>query len=193
MDNKWGRSKARFPRPLFQETQIDKDTGFLNLKKTEPWLNIFTPVLTYIFRCNTDVTCLMSGTAIKAVILYVSDYITKPPLKTHIIFEAIKSIFTRNMELVNGSLPNREKARCLMSKVVNLLSAKMEMGAVMISMYLLGNPDHYTNHRFVPFYWQSFVTEAHKFWHPDESTGFTAKVALVKVRGKIIGISLVFD
>ena len=47
-----------------------------------------------------------------------------------------------------------------MTKVANLLSAKAEMGAPMISMYLLGNPDHYTGHKFVTFYWQSFVHEA---------------------------------
>ncbi|KAF8219651.1 hypothetical protein L208DRAFT_1338752 [Tricholoma matsutake] len=135
MDNKWGKCKARFPRPLFQETCIDKETGSLDLKKREPWLNTFMPLLTYIFCCNTDVTCLMSGTAIKAVIIYVSDYIAKAPLKTHVIFESIKSIFTKNMELVNGTLPSREKARRLMAKVVNLLSAKTEMGAIMISMY----------------------------------------------------------
>ncbi|KAF8237074.1 hypothetical protein L208DRAFT_1041622, partial [Tricholoma matsutake] len=76
-----------------------------------------------------------------------------------------------------------------MAKVVNLLSAKMEMGAIMISMYLLGNPDHYTNCTFIPFYWQSYVTEAHKFWH----TEYNAKVALIKLKGKIVGLSPVFD
>ncbi|KDR76761.1 hypothetical protein GALMADRAFT_51106, partial [Galerina marginata CBS 339.88] len=55
-----------------------------------------------------------------------------------------------------------------MTKVVNLLSAKAEMGAPMICMYLLGNPDHYTNYSFVPFYWQSF-------------------------KGKILGLSPVYD
>ncbi|KAF8231792.1 hypothetical protein L208DRAFT_1275349, partial [Tricholoma matsutake] len=42
------------------------------------------------------------------------------------------------------------------TKIVNYLSAKTEMGSPMICLYLLGNPDHYTNHTFVPFYWQSF-------------------------------------
>ncbi|KAF8230016.1 hypothetical protein L208DRAFT_1210725, partial [Tricholoma matsutake] len=77
--------------------------------------------------------------------------------------------------------------------VVNLLSAKTEMGAIMISMYLLGNPDHYTSHKFVPFYWQTYVSEAQKFWHPEEATSFSIKVALVKLKGKIIGLSPVFD
>ncbi|KAF8232822.1 hypothetical protein L208DRAFT_1175211, partial [Tricholoma matsutake] len=80
-----------------------------------------------------------------------------------------------------------------MAKVVNLLSAKMEMGAIMISMYLLGNPDHYTSHKFVSFYWQTYVSEAHKVWHPEEATSFSIKVALVKLKGKIIGLSPVFD
>ena len=64
----------------------------------------------YIFRCNTDVTSLSSGTAIKAVVLYVSDYITKTSLKTHTIFDAIKSVFHRNSEMIGGSLPTKEKA-----------------------------------------------------------------------------------
>ncbi|KAF8228758.1 hypothetical protein L208DRAFT_1226178, partial [Tricholoma matsutake] len=46
-----------------------------------------------------------------------------------------------------------------MTKIVNCLSAKMEMGSPMICLYLLDNPDHYTSHAFVPFYWQSFVSK----------------------------------
>ncbi|KAF8237073.1 hypothetical protein L208DRAFT_1249601 [Tricholoma matsutake] len=95
MDNKWGKCKARFPWALSNETKVDKETGSLDMKKKESWLNTFTPALTYIFCCNTDVTYLMSGTAMKSVILYVSDYITKAPLKTHVIFESIKSIFIK--------------------------------------------------------------------------------------------------
>ncbi len=30
----------------------------------------------------------------------------------------------------------------------------------MACMYLLGNPDHYTDHSFVNLYWRSFVNEA---------------------------------
>ena len=104
-------------------------------------LNTFTPIITYLFRCNTDVTSLSSGTAIKAVVIYVSDYITKSSLKTHVIFDSINSVFHKNGEMIGGTFPMKEKARHVMMKVVNLLSAKMEMGAPMICMYLLDNPD----------------------------------------------------
>ena len=159
MDNKWGKCKARFPRATFVKSVID-ETGAVILRKVEPWINTFTPVVTYLLRCNTDVTSLSSGTAIKSVTMYVSDYITKSTLKkTHVIFDTIRSVFRKNNEMMKGSLPTKEKARRFMTKVANLLSAKAEMGAPMIAMYLLGNPDHYTGHMFVPLYWQSYVQE----------------------------------
>ncbi|KAF8240183.1 hypothetical protein L208DRAFT_1201079, partial [Tricholoma matsutake] len=95
LDNIWQKCKARFPRPLFQHTKIDRVTGSLDFKKKESMLNTFTYAITYLFRCNTDVTSLHSGTAIKAVLLYISNYITKPALKTHIIFDTVRSIFQK--------------------------------------------------------------------------------------------------
>ncbi|KAK0435839.1 hypothetical protein EV421DRAFT_1657900, partial [Armillaria borealis] len=94
-DNKWGKCRGRFPRPLFETTTVESETAHVNMKKREAWINTFTPILTYLLRCNTDVTSLRSGTAIKAVLIYVSDYITKPALKTHVFFDVIKSVFQR--------------------------------------------------------------------------------------------------
>jgi hypothetical protein len=193
LENKWGKCKARFPRPTRAQTDIDPGTGALNLKKCEPWMNNITPIVTYLFRCNTDVTCLFSGTAIKGVVLYVSDYITKSSLKTHVIFDSIKAVFTKNREMIGSSLPSKEKARQLMSKVVNLLSTKMEMGAPMICMYLLGNPDHYTDHTFIPFYWQSFVSEVLRAWHTEDDNIINEKIVLIKQKGSVIGLSPVLD
>jgi hypothetical protein len=65
LDNIWGKCKARFPRPLFNQTEVDMETGNIDMKKRESWLNSFTYVVTYLFRCNTDITSLRSGTAIK--------------------------------------------------------------------------------------------------------------------------------
>ena len=82
-----------------------------------------------------------------------------------------------------------------MTKVVNLLSAKAELGAPMISMYLLGNPDHYASHKFVPFYWRQFVSEAKRAFQANDSAEVAPedKVAIIKKKGKIIGLSPVQD
>ena len=77
-DPNTGVCKARFPREIHESTGVDAETGALIMRKGEAWMNTFTPTVSYLLRCNHDVTSLMSGTAIKSVIAYVADYITKP-------------------------------------------------------------------------------------------------------------------
>lgn len=108
-NNKYKSCKAHFPRQTFTQTSVDPETGALNMKKGEAFLNTFTPVITYLMRCNTDVTSLLSGTAIKSVIAYVTDYITKSPLKTHTMFDAIQKVFDRNTEMINSDNINRKQ------------------------------------------------------------------------------------
>ncbi|PBK87469.1 hypothetical protein ARMGADRAFT_907344, partial [Armillaria gallica] len=192
-DNKYKKCKARFPRKLYESTKIDEETGSLNMKKREPWINTITPELTYIMRCNTDVTNLSSGTAIKAVVLYISNYITKTSLRTHVVFEVIRDIFAKSVDIVESHLPEKEKARRLMGKIVNLLAVKLELGAPMLSMYLLGHPDHYTDHQFVPFYWKSFVHKAQQYWSQEDDHEDHDKVLLVRQRGELKGYSPVMD
>ncbi|KAF5365901.1 hypothetical protein D9615_010738 [Tricholomella constricta] len=195
LDNDRGTCRGRFPRPLFQQTEVDPATGSLNIKKLEGWINTVSAPLTYLFRCNTDVTSLRSGTAIKGVMYYVTKYVTKTSLKTHVIFDVVRSIFHKNTEILGGSAPHQEKARSLMTKIVNLLGVKMEMGSPMICMYLLGNPDHYTSHKFQTFYWQSYVSEVLSAWPDDtgNSNRLPEKVMLIQRNGRVVGLSPVYD
>ncbi|EMD30857.1 hypothetical protein CERSUDRAFT_35342, partial [Gelatoporia subvermispora B] len=84
--------RARFPREIINETHFDKETGAIHLRKREAWINTFSNVLSYLLRCNTDVTSLLSGSAARAVIMYISDYVTKSSLKTYSIFESVRLI-----------------------------------------------------------------------------------------------------
>ena len=100
----------------------------------------------------------------KAVVAYVREYVTKPGLKTYSIFDTIQSVFDKNSELIGGTQKRREKARRLLTKIVNALTAKIEIGGPMASLYLLKNPDHYTSHTFCTFYWKSYVREVRSVW-----------------------------
>ncbi|KAF8223723.1 hypothetical protein L208DRAFT_1315459 [Tricholoma matsutake] len=102
LDNVWGKCQARFPQPTFDKTEVNKETGAINMKKHEPWINTFSYVVTYLFRCNTHITSLRSGTTIKGMLLYVSNYITKLPLKMHVVFNTIHSVFQKNPEMAGG-------------------------------------------------------------------------------------------
>jgi hypothetical protein len=90
-----GVCKSRFPRDTFEETGITED-GHINLKKLQANMNSIARVLTSFSRCNTDVTGLMSGTAVKAVISYCSDYIAKLGLKTYQAFASVFDVFDRH-------------------------------------------------------------------------------------------------
>ncbi|KAI0083773.1 hypothetical protein BDY19DRAFT_899806, partial [Irpex rosettiformis] len=164
LDNKYKTCKARFPRDVHKQTTVDSKSGALILRKGEAWLNTFTPTLTYLLRCNTDVTSLLSGTAIKSVVAYITDYITKSPLKTHIIFDAVKTIFAKNMEELAEDEDKLKKGRSVITKIVNSLTAKSEIGSPMASMYLLNHNDHYTSHKFQKFYWRPYVYEVKTDW-----------------------------
>jgi hypothetical protein len=129
--------KSRFPRDLYPKTLVDPETGALNMKKGESHMNTVSPVLTYLLRCNTDVTSLLSGTAVKAVVAYVTEYVTKPGLKTYSIFDTIRSVFDKNSELIGGDHKRQEKARTVLTQIVNALTAKVEVGGPMASLYLL--------------------------------------------------------
>ncbi|KAJ7939545.1 hypothetical protein B0H13DRAFT_1548649, partial [Mycena leptocephala] len=59
--------------------------------------------------------------------------------------------------IIGGSERDKHNARHMMRKMVNSMSAEMEIGSPMASMYLLGNPDHHASHNYVPFAWRQYV------------------------------------
>jgi hypothetical protein len=122
----------------------------------------------------------------------VSDYVTKPGLKTYSIFDTIRQVFDRNSELISGSTDRKSTARSLMIKIVNALTAKMEIGSPMACLYQYGNPDHYTDHKFVNCYWRNYVQEVQSVWGSNQSDK-PAKVVLNKNQGEYVGLSSVQD
>jgi hypothetical protein len=109
------------------------------------------------------------------------------------MFETVRNVFDKHCDILTSSLSEKEKARKLMNKIVNALSTKTEMGGPMVCMYLLGNPDHYTNHTYIPFFWYTFVLEAQKPWEKLNTSTCTEKVALVRTKSRIVGLSPVYD
>jgi hypothetical protein len=54
-------------------------------------------------------------------------------------------------------------------------TSKLEIGSPMACLYILGNPDHYTNLQFKVCWWRSYLHVARKDWQED--TGFLAPYA----------------
>ncbi|KAJ7222667.1 hypothetical protein B0H12DRAFT_1031258 [Mycena haematopus] len=165
-----GSCSARFPRELHERTEVDPSDGSIVVKKLEPMINTIMPDLTYLLRCNTNVTSLLSGTAIKAVVAYVCDYITKPSLKMYHAFDAVKAVLNRNTVAIGQSSLSPENTRRLITQMVNSLTSKHQIGSPMASMYLLGYPDHYTNLQFRVCWWRSYVAVVRLDWPEQPQT-----------------------
>lgn len=187
--------KARYPRETRQETTVDPETGYLNLRKGEAKVNTFSPALTYVLRSNTDVTSLLSGTAIKAVIAYVTDYVTKPQLQTHVLFDIVRSVLKGDPEIDGATAAERLTARQLIVKMVNALSSKSSVGAPMASTYLLELPDVYRSHVIATVYWYQFVRYVKDVWnvHDMEEDPNADKVMISNVEDSIVQVDHVQD
>ena len=68
----------------------------------------------------------------------------------------------------------------------------MEIDGPMASLYLLGNPDHYTSHKFIAVYWKNYIQEVMKEWRSEENLE-TEKVVIQKSSDKYVGFSSVHD
>ncbi|KAF8902343.1 hypothetical protein CPB84DRAFT_1678829, partial [Gymnopilus junonius] len=60
-------------------------------------------------------------------------------------------------------------------------------------MYLLGNPDHYTSHSFVPFYWLNYVSYVRQNTGDVVEDRAKNKVCIVKKCNGFVGISAVYN
>ncbi|KDR77385.1 hypothetical protein GALMADRAFT_35224, partial [Galerina marginata CBS 339.88] len=69
----------------------------------------------------------------------------------------------------------------------------MEIGSPMASLYLLGNPDHYTQHKFIKFYWRLYVRKVRDAWGDNDKEESPEKVVLDKNLGDYVGLSKVDD
>ncbi|KAJ7854011.1 hypothetical protein B0H13DRAFT_1546510, partial [Mycena leptocephala] len=115
------------------------------------------------------------------------------------MFASVYQVFDKESEMIGGDRKEREVARDLVRKMVNSMSAKMEIGSPMASMYLLGNPDHYPSHKYVTFFWRSYVQFVRAHWtdelNPveDEPEDNDERVPLGRQDGKIVATSAVDD
>ncbi|EIN07527.1 hypothetical protein PUNSTDRAFT_71472 [Punctularia strigosozonata HHB-11173 SS5] len=192
-----GSCRARFPRDIVDHTTVSPDDGSISVKHTEPYFNKTNRLLSYLFRCNTDVTSVLSGTQLRALPAYITDYVTKSSLKTHAVFESVKAVLDRRTELIQtGPIPTNS-GRSLIVKMVNSLSAKQEIGGPMVCQYLLGQPDHYTNMNFRVVFWVPYVGMVSAAWQEGatENDSPTSKDQVVVGRsdGKVVPVNRSHD
>ncbi|CAF4334893.1 unnamed protein product, partial [Rotaria sp. Silwood2] len=142
--------RLRMPRKLVPVSTIDPDTGHISMRRSDPWINNFNEYLIAACRSNMDIKFIWSGSDAKALVYYITDYVTKMSLSFHDTFSLIqKSIASlKNLWHETDKESAIEKSRKLVLRCYNTLASQQELSGVQVASHLMNWGDHYTTHRF---------------------------------------------
>ena len=138
------------------ESYFDSQTGELHLRCLDGMVNNFNATMIEAIRCNMDIKFIGSGPSAQAVLYYITDYISKSQLKSHVAFAAL--------ELAVNKLNNHDdtkdditiRAKRLLQKCAYAMISHQELSAQQVCSYLMEYGDHYTSHEFKNLYWTAF-------------------------------------
>jgi len=111
---------------------------------------------TKCIRCNMDIKFIGSGAAAKAIIYYITNYITKSQLKTHVAFAALELSVKKLGEYNPMEDELTVRAKRLLQKCAYAMISHQELSAQQVASYLMEYEDHFTSHEYCNLYWTSF-------------------------------------
>ena len=146
--------RMRMPRKLVPVSTIDPDTGSISMRRSDPMINNFNEYLIAACRSNIDIKFIWSGSDAKALVYYITDYVTKMSLSFHDTIALVQKSIT---SIMNSSHPTDqenaiEKSRKLVLRCYNTLASQQELSGVQVASYLMNWDDHYTTHKFQGLY-----------------------------------------
>ncbi|KAJ7868385.1 hypothetical protein B0H14DRAFT_2252807, partial [Mycena olivaceomarginata] len=72
------------------QSSFDPGSGEISLRCLDGLVNNFNATMSEAIRCNMDVKFIGSGASAKGILYYITDYITKSQLKTHVAFAMLE-------------------------------------------------------------------------------------------------------
>ena len=132
--------RMRIPREMFSISTIDPDSGEIRMRRSQPMINNFNLYLIGACRCNMDIKFIWSGTDVKALVYYCTNYITKTSLSFHDTFSLVQKAIETS---------DNENARKLVLRCYNSLASQQELSGTQVTTYLMDFGDHHTSHVFV--------------------------------------------
>ncbi|KAJ7200368.1 hypothetical protein GGX14DRAFT_312675, partial [Mycena pura] len=138
------------------QSSFDPETGELCLRCLDGLVNNFNSTIIEAIRCNMDIKFIGSGASAKGILYYITDYITKSQLKTHVAFSmlelAVKKLGEYNPLENNLTV----RAKKMLQKCAYAMLSQQELSAQQVASYLMDFEDHFTSHSYRNLYWTSF-------------------------------------
>ena len=141
---------------LRADSCIDPETGQINLRCLDGLVNNFNTTILEAVWCNMDISFIGSGESAKAMIYYITDYIMKSQLKTHVAYAALQLAVKKCKDVDDADDDFTTHSKHLLQKCAYAMVSHQEMSAQQVASYLMGYEDHFTSEQFNCLYWASF-------------------------------------
>ncbi|KAF8176444.1 hypothetical protein K438DRAFT_1425640, partial [Mycena galopus ATCC 62051] len=140
---------------------IDPETGEIHLRCLNGLVNNFNFTMIQALRNNMDIKFIGSGASVKGILYYITDYITKSQLKTHVAFSMVELAVKKLGEYNPYEDGPTVRAKRLLQKCAYAMLSQQELSAQRVASYLIFSDmldfeDHFTSHSYRNFYWTSF-------------------------------------
>jgi len=108
---------------------VDPVTGEITLKCLDGLVNHFNITIFEAVRCNMDIKSIGSGPAAKAILYYITDYITKSQLKTHVALATMETVVNKLKEYNPDDDDYTIQAKKLLQKCAHAMISHQELSA----------------------------------------------------------------
>lgn len=137
------------------QSSVDMETGELCLRCLNGLVNNFNETIIEAVRCNMDIKFIGSGASAKAILYYITDYITKSQLKAHVAYAALELAVKKLAvsDLDEDDKTQRAKSLRLLQKCAYAMISHQELSAQQVASYLMGYEDHFTSHTYRNLNW----------------------------------------
>jgi Helitron helicase-like domain at N-terminus len=150
------------PSNVQLETTFDMETGEICMRCLDGLVNNFNETILEAIRCNMDIKFIGSGSAAKAIIYYITNYITKLQLKTHVAYSALELSVKKLGEYNAEEDELTVRAKKLLQKCAYSMISHQELSAQQVASYLMDYEDHFTSHEYQNLFWTSFESFINK-------------------------------
>jgi hypothetical protein len=166
-----GPKECRFdlhPDNVRPESTVNPKTGEIHLRCLDGLVNNFNSTILEAIWCNMDIKFIGSETSAKAILYYITDYITKSQLKTHVAYAALELAINKLEEYNPNETDASLRAKHMLQKCAYALVSHQELSAQQVASYLMDLEDHFTSHTFRPLYWTAFERQIESEWPSPE-------------------------
>ena len=139
------RCRARFPRKLIASTQMDPETGVIEIERDNEWLNGYNKWFSLMTHANHDCQFLFTKDHALSIIYYIMKYISKPEAALHTkltIAAAVRDAIHNNLN--KNRMSDVDITKSFLIKTYNKLDTQREVGVPEAISHLLNISDHYT-------------------------------------------------